>query len=227
MTEFIALTASPRDIKGKASRKLRPMGQIPAVLYGYGVEPTTLALGRHEFELLMARETLGATILEVSVEGGDSAVPAIVKEIQKHPVSGRVQHVDLLAIDMKHTIHTSVPIRFVGDSVGVKEGGILTQTLTEVEIEVLPTNLPDHIDAHIADLNVGDALHVSELVVPDDVTVLSDPESIVCSITVAKVVEEVVPELEEELEELEALEEAAEGEEVAEGEAAPEAEEEE
>jgi large subunit ribosomal protein L25 len=221
MAEFIKLPVAPRDVVGKANRRLGAEGPIPAVLYGPELDPISIALARHEFELLMVHEALGSTILEVKVEGKKDTVNVIVKEIQTNPVSGRVRHVDLLAVDLKKTIQTSVPIHFVGDAAGVKEGGILTHALLEVLIEALPTELPDALEADITELDVGDNLHVSDLVVPDGVTVLSDTDLTICSITLAKIVEE--PEVEEEEEELEPGLIGEEGEEV-EGEGAEEGE---
>lgn len=197
MTEFIELKAKPRDVVGKANRRLAAEKAIPAVLYGYGVEPTNLAVDRHTFEYLMQHEAVTSTVIRVAVEGGDGFVNAIVKDIQEHPVDGHVLHVDLMAIDMSKRISTSVPLHLVGESVGVKEGGILTQTLTEVEVEALPADLPDYIEADISELGVGDSLHVSELVAPEGVDILSDPESIVVSITTPKI-EEVEEEVVEE-----------------------------
>jgi large subunit ribosomal protein L25 len=214
MTEFIELKTAPRDVLGKAARRLAPEGLIPGILYGHGVEPTSVSIDRHEFELLMVRETLSATVLEVTVGDGEK-VNAIVKSLQKHPVKGSVLHIDLLAIDMKATITTPVPVSFVGDSEGVKEGGILTQTLTEILIECLPTDLPDSIEVDIARLGIGDNVHVSDLVAPEGVTIQSDPDGIVVSITLPKAVEEEEPE-----------DELLEGEEAAEGEAAKETEDE-
>ncbi len=197
MTEFIELIASPRVAKGKANRRLAGEGLIPAVLYGHGVEPTPVSLDRHGFEMLMIHETLSATVLDVSLEGSDSPAKVLVKEIQKHPATGRVLHVDLLAIDMKTSIHTVVPVRFVGESEGINEGGILTQSLMGIEIEALPTDLPDVIEVDISGLGIGDNLHVSDLVAPEGTTILTDLDAIVVSITLPKVVEEEEPEVEE------------------------------
>lgn len=216
MTESIELTASPREARGKANRRLAGEGLIPAVLYGHGVESTPVSLERHGFEMLIINETLSATILDVILEGSESPVKVLVKEIQKHPVSGKVQHVDLLAIDMKTTIQTAIPVRYTGESVGISEGGILTQSLIEIDIEALPTNLPEAIGVDITELGIGDNVHVSDLVAPEGVTILSDPEAIVVSITLPKVVEE-----EPEIEEAELLELEEEGAEEGEEGAAP------
>lgn len=190
MTDFIEIKAAPRDVIGKSSRRLYDAGVIPAVLYGHDVDPTAVSIDRHNFEYLMTHEALASTILKVEVEGVGKPVNAIVKEIQKHPVNGRVQHVDIFAISLTQKIHTAVPISIVGESAGVEEGGIITQILVEVDIEALPTNLPDAIEADISQMGVGDTLHAGDLVAPEDVVILTDPASIVLSITLPRAEEE-------------------------------------
>lgn len=198
MTDFIELAVAPREDRGKTSRRLAREGLVPAVLYGAGVANTIISLPRHEFELLRTREAIGARILEVRIEGQKDTVNAIVKDIQLHPVSGHVLHVDLLAVDMKETIQAPVPLEFVGDSEGVKEGGIFTHNLLEVLVEALPADLPDHIQVEVSQLDIGDNLTVADVVAPEGATILDELETVVCSITLpTKIVEEV-----EELEEL-------------------------
>jgi large subunit ribosomal protein L25 len=215
MTDFIELQTTERDVIGKANRRLAAENMIPAVLYGHNVEPTTVSIDRHTFEYMMSHEAIASTILKVSVDDGD-VVNVIVKEIQQHPVSGKVQHVDLLAISLKQRIHTTVPIRLTGEAPGSEEGGVLTQTLTEIEIEALPTELPDSVEADISELMIGDAVHVYDLSTPEGVDILSDPKSIVVSITVPHIEEEPEEEEEELLEVPEiGEEEEGEGEEAA------------
>jgi len=190
MTEFIELPVVSRSEIGKANRKLHDKGLIPGVIYSKDVEAVPLSIDRHKFELLMRQETLSATVLNVTLDDGAKSFDAIVKVLQVHPVSGRVEHVDLLVVDLKKVIQTHVAIEFVGESVGVKEGGILTHNILEVEIEALPTELPDHLSADITELNIGDTLHVSDLVIPESVTVLTDLQELVCSITAPSKIEE-------------------------------------
>lgn len=192
MTDFIELKAASRDVIGKANRRLAADGLIPAVLYGHNVEPTSVAIDRHTFEYLMTHEALASTILKVAIDDSSDPVNALVKEIQTHPVTGKVLHIDIFAISMKQKIQTAVPLHLVGDSAGVKEGGTVTQSLVEIEIEALPTDLPDFIEADITELGIGDGLHVVDLTAPEGVEIVSDPTLMVVSITIAKVVEEEV-----------------------------------
>lgn len=200
MTEFIELAASNREVGGKANRRLAEANVIPAVVYGFGVESTPVSLERHGFELIESHhESLGTAIFKVSMEGAGT-LSALVKEIQKNPVNGRILHVDLLSIDMSQTLQTQVPLHYTGDAPGVDEGGILTASLNEIDVECLPTDLPDSIDVDVSTMAMGDSLHVSDIVAPEGITILADPEAIIVSITAPRVAEE----------EEEALEEAAE-----------------
>ena len=156
MTETTALTVQPRTIIGKASRRLAAEGQIPAVLYGAGREALALSVDRHAFEVLMSHQGGGSTLVALSVEGEDEAVNTIIKELQKSPVKGTVMHIDFLAIRMDEAIEASVALNLVGDSEGVKSGGILMQNATTVLVSVLPADLPDSIDIDISELEVGD-----------------------------------------------------------------------
>ena len=222
MSDFIELAVESRAVIGKANRRLRHSGRIPAVVYGKDVAATAIGVDRHEFEMLMRHETLAARVLSVVVDGA-AGHTVLVKDIQTDPVDDRVQHIDFLVVDLKKTIHASVAVHFVGESAGVKEGGVLTHNILEVEVEALPTDLPDSIDADITELSMGDSITVSDLTAPDGVTILTDPETTVCSVTMPTKVEEPVEELEE-LEEGEVPEigEGEEGEEAGESEGAEE-----
>lgn len=182
MAENIEIAAEPREVIGKSSHKLMPAGKLPAVLYGASTEPQPVSLDRHDFERVLQQHGEGSTLVHVNLAGG-KPVNAIIKEVQHDPVKGTVQHVDLWAVSMKQMISAVVPIRFVGDAAGVKAGGVLTHNFTDIHIEALPTNLPDVFEVDISALEVGDSLHVSDLVAPEGVTITSPPEEIICSVT--------------------------------------------
>ncbi len=217
MTETTALTVEPRTVIGKANRRLASEGKIPAVLYGAGREPTALSVDRHAFEVLMSHQSAGSTLVALSIEGESEPVNTIIKEVQKSPVKGTILHVDFLAIRMDEAIEASVALDLVGASVGVKAGGILMQNATTVLVSALPTDLPDSIAVDISELDIGDTLHVSDIVAPEGVEIVDDPEHIVCSVT-TPTEEPVEEEIEvEEGEEIEVVgEEAEEGEEPSE-----------
>lgn len=186
MAENIEIAAEPRDIIGKAAHHLAPVGKLPAVLYGATTEPQPLSLDRHDFERVLVAHGSGSTLVKLTVTGG-KPVNAIIKEIQRHPVKGTLQHVDLWAVSMKQRIAAIVPIRFVGDAAGVKTGGVLTHNFTEVHIEALPTAIPEHIDVDVSALEVGDSLRLGDIPMPEGVTATSPAEEIVCSVIVPTV----------------------------------------
>jgi large subunit ribosomal protein L25 len=216
--ERTKLLVIEREHLGSAeSRRLRKTGMVPGVLYGSG-EPVAIAV--HEREL--RRALTGAaglhSILDVEIDGKGKTHASILKEYQVDPVRGGVTHVDLQEVRLDKTINASVSIHLTGGDVapGVKEGGALSQVLREVAIEALPLEVPEHIELDVSAMEIGGAIRVAELVAPDGVTILDDPEQVVATVT--------APMREEEptAEELEAADGAA-GEAAAEGEAAEEA----
>jgi large subunit ribosomal protein L25 len=113
-----------------------------------------------------------------------------VKAIQHDPIKGTITHADFWAVKMTQKITTQVPVHFLGDAPGVRTGGVMTHNLQQVHVEALPAGLPDYIDADISTLEVGDSLHVRDLVAPDGVTILDTEDEIVCSVMAPKALEE-------------------------------------
>lgn len=191
MTASSELSATPRQITGKTSKRLAHVGQIPAVLYGHGREPMAIALDRHDFEIFAAHHG-GSTLVEVKLEGEKKPINAMIREIQRSPIKGNVLHVDFVAVSMTEKIHAAVPLHLVNDPAGVKAGGTLTVVMHEVNVEGLPGDLPEAIECDVAALEIGDSLHVSDVVAPKGLTLLDDAEAIVASVQAPRVeVEEV------------------------------------
>lgn len=205
------LKATVRDRVGKTSKKLAAEGQIPAVLYGPDRESLSLAIDRHAFELFVTHHSIGATIVELEIEGEGKPVSAMIREMQNSAVKGTVLHVDFLEVSMDKPVTTVVPLRLVNDSAGVRAGGVLNVIMHEVNIEAKPADLPDTIEVDVAELEIGDSLTLADVAAPAGVTLLDDPEAIVVSVQ--------APRLEEEEGE---LEEGAEPELVGKGEGADE-----
>jgi len=201
MTETTSIIAQPREVRGKANRRLAEAGLIPAVLYGAGRETMSLALDRHDFEVMMSHHGAGSTLVTISIEGEKKPVNAVIKEVQHSPVKGNILHVDFLAIRMDEKLQAKVSFHFVGEPPGVKAGGILMHNLREVLVKALPAALPDSIEVDVSDLEIGDSVNVSDLTAPEGVEIVEDPESTVCSITLPTA--EPVEEEEVEEEELE------------------------
>ncbi len=190
MSEKTSIVATPRTVIGKANRRLAGEGQIPAVLYGAGREAQALAVSRHDFELFLSHHAGGGSLISLAVDGESKPVNAMIKEMQMSPVKGSVLHIDFLAVRMDEKIQTTVSVHTVGDSPGVKAGGILMVGTHSLNIEALPGDLPEAIEVDVSLLEIGDTFSVADVVVPAGVSILDDPETVVCSITLARAEEE-------------------------------------
>jgi large subunit ribosomal protein L25 len=212
----VKLNGEPREGVGKgAARKARAAGKVPAVLYGPEIEPQRLAV--NALELWHALHTDAGTNVLINLQLDGDTFLTMPREVQRDIVRGTLLHVDFLRIRRDVAIEVEVPIHLVGESHGVKEGGVVEHHLWELRVECLPTDVPESVEADISDLGIGDSLHVPDVKVPGNVTVVTPPEETVVSVVPPPVL--VVEPTPEELEaaELAAAEaEAAEGEEGAE-----------
>jgi large subunit ribosomal protein L25 len=175
------LPASRRDAEGsRAARRLRRSGQIPAVVYGGGEDPVAL-----QIEVLTLRRVLAhaGQIVDLDIDG--SAVPVLVKDTQRHPVTGEAVHVDLLRVRMDVAIQTTVVVELDGadDAPGVKEGGVIEQVTREVTVEALPGDIPDHLSLDVSGINVNDTITLEQLSTPAGVTLVDDPETVLVTCT--------------------------------------------
>jgi large subunit ribosomal protein L25 len=177
----ITLKATPRDGGGKgAARKLRAQGLVPAILYGHGMEPLKVAVdGRDLYHVL--HTAAGANVL-VDLRVGKERHLALPREVQRDHIRGRFLHVDFLTIRRDEKITVDVPIHLVGESHGVKEGGVVEHHLWDLKVECLPGNVPQSIDANITKLGIGESLSVTDIHVPGNVTVLTPPEETIVSV---------------------------------------------
>jgi len=210
------LAATKRDILGKRVARLRRAGQLPAVVFGHGVPSQPLSIDGHEFEQLQRRIGQNA-LVNLTVEG-TKPTPVLVQHIQRDPVHRRMLHVDLFAIRMTEELTVDVPLVTIGESHAVEKlGGTLLHILQSVKVRALPDHLPQSIDVPIDGLVDFEAtVHVRDLTIPDDVTLLTDPDEIVARVQQPRVEEEPVVVGAEEAAEAEAeAAEAAEGEEPA------------
>ena len=208
------LKAIVREDMGSAeSKRLRKDGNIPAVVYGMGMDPLSVAVNAREFR--NALKTEAGTNVIINLEVGSDNYTALAREIQKHPYRDEYLHIDLIQIDLTQTVEADVQIDFVGIPVGVKEEGGLVQTInSSISISALPTNIPTSIELDISALNVGDNLTATDVNLPEGVELANeDDESLLVTITLPRAaVEE-----EENLDEL-----GMEGEEGADGESTEE-----
>jgi large subunit ribosomal protein L25 len=221
--ERIKLDVRPREQAGSAvARRLRAEGLIPGVLYGAGKQAHPFAVEERELRRVLTGEHGLHAILDVVFDGQKTARHAVLKDYQLDPVRPRLLHIDLHEVRLDQVIQTQVAVEPTGESAGVKEGGVLTLVLREIAVEALPMEVPDRFELDISQTTIGDTLRVADIVAPEGVKLLDDPDAVVLTVTPPTKVEE-PEEVEEELEGEELEGEEAEGEE-AEGEAAPKAE---
>lgn len=175
------LVGEKREGTGKGvARKLRAAGRVPAVLYGHGMDPVALSVDSRELLHLFHTGAGTNVLVDLVVDGADHL--ALAREIQRDHIKGRYVHVDFVAVRRDEKITISVPIRVVGDSVGVKAGGVLEHHLWDVEVECLPTGVPEAIEVDISALEIGSSLRVSDLVPPEGATILTGPEESVVAV---------------------------------------------
>ena len=193
------LIAKERNIIGKEVKALRRDGMTPVVIYGGGRKPMALEVDTHDFNLLY-RKAGGNTIVAIEIESADGTKEkknVLVHDTEVHPVTGHILHADLLQIKMNEKLTTTIPLKFVGDSIAVIEqsGSMLTPT-DEIEIECFPGDLPHEIEVDITLLvDFDTVIHVSDIKAPEGVEILTDPEAVVAHVE--------APRSDEELEELE------------------------
>lgn len=214
------LTAEIRSGVGKGpARQARMKGLVPAVLYGHDLEPIALTVDSLELYRVLHTDAGANVLIELKVDK-DSHL-ALAREIHRDHVKGRFVHVDFLAIRRDQKITVEVPVRIIGESVGVKEGGAVEHHVWDLKLECLPGDVPESIDADVSGLAIGDSIRVSELPVPHGIDVLTNPEEVVVAVVIPQLLK-----VEEEVPEGEVVEgeegEVVEGEEGAEG--APEGE---
>ena len=195
MTEEI-IPVAKRETTGKASNNaLRNAGMIPAVIYGLNEPPVAIAISPKIVARIIASETGLNSMIQFQREGTEIKRHVIIKDVQRHPVTGRLSHVDFMRVDPTHKVRVKVPIKLVGTPVGVKEGGILDFTHREIEVECLPSFIPAHVDVNVSALQVGDSLRLDQVVLDANLTLQGDSHNVICSV-LGKQAEEELPEAE-------------------------------
>jgi len=191
------------------ARELRRSGFIPAVLYGPQTEPVLLSASVKDLEQIFKKGNVGSMILNLVIQNGEQVTkPAMIKELQSHPVSGNFIHIDFYEIDMNRKINVMIPVVTTGKSKGVEDGGVLQVVRRELEVLCLPGDIPEAIEIDITNLDIGDSVHMDEIPLGDHIEMLSDANFTVVTI-VSQKVEEGAAEAEEGME---GAEEEAEGE---------------
>lgn len=215
MSETVLLAETGRATGSADARRMRRDDQIPAVVYGQGMEPISVSVARRDLRLALSGPAGMNTVLDLTVDG--TVYPAIVKDMQRHPVRRTVQHVDFLQINLDAEIRVNIPVRLEGEAKDVmNENGLVDLTMSEIEVATTPKNIPDEIVIDVTDFTMETTLTLGEVALPSGVEAVGDPQWTVVTVLTMR-----TPVLDAEDEAAEAADaEAAEGEgDAAEGDA--------
>jgi large subunit ribosomal protein L25 len=186
----VNIVVHKRDVTGtRASKRLRKEGLIPGVIYGHGHDAVLFAVEPHALREALTTDAGTHAILNVTFEDQKRSHKAIVKDMTLDSVKSIVIHVDLQEIRLDETIETTVSIRFDGEAVGVKAGGMLDESTREVTVKGVVTAIPEHIVVDVSELDMNETLQVSDLVVPEGIEIVNDPEEVLCSVLPPRKVE--------------------------------------
>ena len=209
-TDFI-LQAKGREDTGKgASRRLRRLaGEVPAIVYGGKKDPTKIALTHKDVAKALENEAFFSSIISLDIEGASEDV--IIKDIQRHPAKKIVLHIDFFRVSKTTVLQTKVPLHFINEDTcpGVKlGGGIVAHTMTDIEIQCLPKNLPEFIEVDMAEVDLGDIVHISDIVLPEGVESVALNLGADHDLSVATINKPKAVEVEEDTESLDAADDA-------------------
>ena len=179
MMEFEILAQPRTDVGTAAIRRLRRTGRIPAIVYGTGKEPQTLQIEEHYLRKQLENEAIFSHILNLNTQGQVEQV--VIKDLQRHPATSRVTHLDFLRISVNQAITLQIPLHFENEEIapGVRQGGKASYLLAEVEITCLPKDLPESITVDMSEMKIGDTILLSQLAIPSEVTVIGNDRSVV------------------------------------------------
>lgn len=194
MANEFELNAELRTDLGKgASRRLRRIADlVPAVVYGAGKDPVSISIPHKDIQKACRNEAFFAHIIKINVPGGSDN--AIIKDLQRHPAKDRIMHADFLRVQMDQAITVEIPLHFVNEDncIGVKQdGGMISHVITSLEISCLPGALPEYIEIDVAEMKLGDTIHMSEVVMPEGVEILelahgSDHDQVIVAVNASR-----------------------------------------
>ena len=190
--ERIKLEVRDREGLGsRESRRLRRAGFVPGVLYGAKTKAQPFCVEERELRRVLTGGGGLHVILDVVLEGQKSTHPSVLKSYQQDPIKGRVTHIDLHEVRLDQPIQAVVTVQVIGEAAGTKEGGVLSQVARELNVEALPLEVPEHIDADVSEMHIGDTLRLVDLGTFEGVTFLDDPEeTVIATVTLPTRVEE-------------------------------------
>ena len=175
MSVDFTVDAEPRADMGKgASRRLRRIGKVPAIIYGGKEEPTTISVDQNKMIHNLENEAFFSHIITINLEG--KKLKTILRDLQRHPAKPILLHMDFQRVSEDQAVHIHVPLHFLGEDVcpGVKQsGGAISHNMIEIEVACLPKDIPEFIEVDVSELNIGDSLHLTDLKLPEGITILA------------------------------------------------------
>jgi large subunit ribosomal protein L25 len=190
------IMAQPRVRRFKRdNNRLRRQGSVPSVIYGEKVEPASVAVDEHQMELILRGASRSSAIFRVTVDDGRAVEQTLLRAVDRHPVTGRLIHIDFQRVDLEKEVEISIPIHATGATpIGVRSGGILEHVQRAVTIRCKPLAMPQFIEVDLSNLEVHESIHVSDLKLPEGVVVMDSPEMALFAVVAPHVVvEEVAP----------------------------------
>jgi large subunit ribosomal protein L25 len=191
--QTVLVATTGRGTGSAAARRLRAEGHIPGVLYGHGMTPLAVSVERRALRLALSGPAGANTVLELQVDG--AKYPAVVKEMQRHPVKRTVSHIDFLQVNMNEEITVSIPLRLEGEAKAVvAANGLVDPAVDSIEVVTTPNNMPAEFVIDISDMQPGDVIRLSAVPMPNGVTPTHDPDMPVVTVLTLRVEEEPVAE---------------------------------
>lgn len=188
--EEIKLTVKKRDLQGTSNvRRLRGDGTLPGVVYGSENEPLSVLLNMHDFEQILHHHTSESLLIDIDLEG-EGKVAVLVKDVQHHPVTSDLLHVDLMRVQANKPIAVDITLELVGEAAGVKAGGVLDHVMHSINVECLPADLVERFEVDVSALEIGQAVQVTDLNLGGRYKLLVDEESIIAAVHEPRVEEE-------------------------------------
>ena len=184
------ISVKKRSLEGtSASRRMRRAGSLPGIVYGIDSNPLSVELETHVVEQVLHHHASETILVDIDLEG-EGAVSVLIKDVQRHPVSGALVHVDLQRVAANQTLQVEVSLELEGEPEGVKVGGLLDHVMHTILVECLPGDLPEMVNVDVSELEIGSSIHVSDLKLGSKITVLSDADAVVAGVSAPRVVQE-------------------------------------
>jgi large subunit ribosomal protein L25 len=182
MSEVSLRAETGRETGSRESRRLRRTGQVPAIVYGKGIDPLNVAVNGHDLHMALHTEAGANALINLEIEGKDQIL-TMARVIEKHPFRNEYRHIDFVTVSLDETVHAEVVIHFEGTPVGTREGGVFSPSKTHVIVETLATSIPSGIVLDVSEVDMGGALRIADLPQIEGVTYTEDPETVLMSVT--------------------------------------------